>query len=585
MPNKILGSDFMVLQRQGVFVPDKDYDGTQFPDNDIRTDTDIYHFTGEDLFFSVEEEMTGTFVRTAGDTMTGDLVMNASIDIDFSKGNPSLNFKAGSSATTLGKISAYRGSDEAGYVTFQADPDDGTLKLTGNNHKNKLRNWKGSGMKFIDETEFQKPIQLNGEKTTDQKIDVTNTAHGARLTFGGSDRLFWGSTHLSVYKELRMNHHPIKQLKGGEDWHGTFKFKPEKKDDSGITKFQFSRLSDATDNAFGLDIQLTFDSVHGKIRFRDKNETVMQITGGTAGHVEVFRETYYLLDEAGAVPNLVFNKDQTIGDTKSSYIKVLNKATFGIYGYNSNASTSGFTNNIEVKHDQTRVKYLKDPSADGDAVNLKYLKEKLDEFSEIISNLSEAGAPVGAIMALPTKTAPTGWLPCTKKSFDKNQYPKLFAVLGKAETPDLRAAYLGGAEANNTNDGKTWRVINNSVGVYAGYKTGVPSSNTGSSIYTRSDAGSHSHYSGTLVVKTNMQKEAKDGNSGDLNGELTSPDGGRNDLSGNAKKTINVEGSTTSVSNHRHEIDFDAADTRPNTYTVRWYIKHDYPDAYFSGIS
>ncbi|MDR1165754.1 MAG: phage tail protein [Deltaproteobacteria bacterium] len=54
------------------------------------------------------------------------------------------------------------------------------------------------------------------------------------------------------------------------------------------------------------------------------------------------------------------------------------------------------------------------------------------------------GVPTGAIFAFYGTKAPEGYLACDGSSFDVNLYPALYAVLGKALTPDLRGCFIRG---------------------------------------------------------------------------------------------------------------------------------------------
>jgi microcystin-dependent protein len=58
------------------------------------------------------------------------------------------------------------------------------------------------------------------------------------------------------------------------------------------------------------------------------------------------------------------------------------------------------------------------------------------------------GNPVGTIIMYYGNSAPAGYLACNGSSFSSSSYPKLYALLGKATTPDMRGLFLrctGGA--------------------------------------------------------------------------------------------------------------------------------------------
>lgn len=56
----------------------------------------------------------------------------------------------------------------------------------------------------------------------------------------------------------------------------------------------------------------------------------------------------------------------------------------------------------------------------------------------------DGGAITGEIRAGLFAIAPYGWLKCDGSTFDKEQYPKLAALLPSGKTPDLREASLSG---------------------------------------------------------------------------------------------------------------------------------------------
>lgn len=71
--------------------------------------------------------------------------------------------------------------------------------------------------------------------------------------------------------------------------------------------------------------------------------------------------------------------------------------------------------------------------------------------------------PIGAIIMWPSDTPPEGWLLCDGKTYDRAQYPELFAVVGGAfgaldnrtfTVPDMRGRFplgqddMGGTSAN-----------------------------------------------------------------------------------------------------------------------------------------
>ncbi|MDR1921528.1 MAG: phage tail protein [Candidatus Adiutrix sp.] len=63
-----------------------------------------------------------------------------------------------------------------------------------------------------------------------------------------------------------------------------------------------------------------------------------------------------------------------------------------------------------------------------------------------------AGTPVGAVVMFPVPTAPAGYLPCDGSSFSAAAYPKLYALLGKTVTPDMRGLFPRGYDPAGLRD-------------------------------------------------------------------------------------------------------------------------------------
>lgn len=63
-------------------------------------------------------------------------------------------------------------------------------------------------------------------------------------------------------------------------------------------------------------------------------------------------------------------------------------------------------------------------------------------FGPVVLNL------VGVVVAYMGEEPPDGWLLCDGSEFDETEYPKLYKVLGKNTTPDLRGEFLRGAGTN-----------------------------------------------------------------------------------------------------------------------------------------
>jgi microcystin-dependent protein len=63
-----------------------------------------------------------------------------------------------------------------------------------------------------------------------------------------------------------------------------------------------------------------------------------------------------------------------------------------------------------------------------------------------------ASVPVGTIIEYHGTTAPDGFFACTGQAFNPSTYPRLYAVLGKAATPDMRGMFVRGYDTRNIVD-------------------------------------------------------------------------------------------------------------------------------------
>ena len=62
------------------------------------------------------------------------------------------------------------------------------------------------------------------------------------------------------------------------------------------------------------------------------------------------------------------------------------------------------------------------------------------------------GNPVGTVIMYYGTTAPDGYLVCDDSPFSATDYPRLYALLGAARTPDLRGAFVRGLDPAATRD-------------------------------------------------------------------------------------------------------------------------------------
>lgn len=70
---------------------------------------------------------------------------------------------------------------------------------------------------------------------------------------------------------------------------------------------------------------------------------------------------------------------------------------------------------------------------------------------EILAAPADA-TPVGTIIMYYSTTAPSDYLPCNGTSFSATTYPRLYALLGKTTTPDMRGYFVRGYGPGGTVD-------------------------------------------------------------------------------------------------------------------------------------
>jgi hypothetical protein len=79
------------------------------------------------------------------------------------------------------------------------------------------------------------------------------------------------------------------------------------------------------------------------------------------------------------------------------------------------------------------------------------------EFSKFLAESGGGGGmggtnPVGAILLYYGTAAPEGYLACNGSAFSASAYPQLYALLGKATTPDMRGLFVRGYDTRNAVD-------------------------------------------------------------------------------------------------------------------------------------
>lgn len=186
----------------------------------------------------------------------------------------------------------------------------------------------------------------------------------------------------------------------------------------------------------------------------DVERTLDLITGGSSGMGEHFiagNITTTMLD-AGMDANVTA---EDIYDANGDY-----KQTDFSFELPETAGTVITVNDVEQENlsfksdPQTQIDNKVDKSDIDSAlsntsenpVQNKKVKEALDNKANISDLL-----PVGSIISFAGKVVPTGWLWCNGDTFNQNDYPTLYAVLGNSDTlPNLNGRFLEGT--NTVND-------------------------------------------------------------------------------------------------------------------------------------
>jgi hypothetical protein len=151
------------------------------------------------------------------------------------------------------------------------------------------------------------------------------------------------------------------------------------------------------------------------------------------------------------------------------------------------------------------------------------------------------GVPIGTVIMWAVANPPPGYLVCDGSAFTASQYPELAQVLGVTNVPNLVGQFIRGAGAGH------------SVGTKRGWTTGRPKAT-----FITSGAGGHSH-------KYTDPIHSNDGHGFRASSWDGTPEAAR-------YPTVNG-GSTSSVSDHTHNILGGDAETAPDHYCLFYVIK------------
>ena len=568
MPTKILNTDIMILQKEGDFsYLDENHHPNGGPYGKLKYDLNLFHYTGADLKFTVEEYMDEyhKYVRLDGDEMTGNL------SIAF----PSSSTVEQSTPAQLTLKGRKAGNDVYSNIAFtnQASGTGFTMSIGAiHSNDNKEKNYFKIGNEFNVTNDGK--IFLGGRHicsddqggflsyTTDATWDKStgvilstiepNNVRVRWTDFGGGLR---NSNNIDVFKwtaatgQFRdpVSNHLIASYEDGKLLYSG----PETDDNEVVTK----KYIDDQDHLY-VPLKGTRDRseyVFGPIDFVYEDSIVGALNGSFGS-------------------SLVLTYDD---DIKMSIGGKPGQNSDGkIYLHDTLDFDNQVGDNVPYPATEHGVGTPIVTPEDDHVVPRKYVDDQDDKLKEIIDDvLGGANAPVGMINAYVGTSDPPGWFICDGRSYNTTTYGQLFAVLGKDTLPDLSGRFLaqhGGGLG--------------SIGQLLGARTGKPANWAISSPphkHTMDTQGSHRH---DVYVGSGKAGYSHRGNSDShiyaVAGTSESNDwvkAYRNSIHGQSNTLIKSDGA------HAHSINNTTLTfsttwddhTRPKTYTINWIIRHD----------
>ena len=626
----ILDDDLLVLQRQGDFDIKDEFYETKFPGQfpNIRIDTDIFHFTGEDLRYSCEEYImdSGKFVRIDGDSMTGDLVIDTI---------PENGLEGASTLTLVGERT---GGLPCAQIKF-------TNKETSSNRTQTI----------------QAIAPVNNTHSAHLKIadQVAITEHGEILMSGGRHHVCglnggeikaitndsWDVDQGIITNPLESNSTRLKwHNRGGELWSQNGQVVLW--DDVGFyvrgSSETLFRVVDTFARYTGL-IEHKFDITHKEyVDGQDKKYIPLKGTRATVDDLG------YPLEQQEVTGPIDFTEEGCLNATFGSRLIFKRNESIKLT-VGGELDPDVHIHNCDINFHDNKLLNVPDPDTSAsntdakNAVPKRYIDELIQAMQDQYDNIADIAAPPGMINAY-TGSAngepPTGWFFCTGGKYVAKTHEKMHRALGGSDSdwannptfegtlPNLGGRFLAQIGAlNNSSNTKPFgssntRSYNNqktSEPTIAGYRG--DSNNVSNNIVNRmhtKDAGfhfhemnfwDHTHHVGSIKAEARLQKQASNDNGGSGGGEYTEAYNGRESLdsarklrmSGDtsfadppATSAIQNQGYTNTSNrnryetgglkytqiaapNHTHYIGADQWDTYtlPYTYTVMWIIKHD----------
>lgn len=609
----ILDDDLMVLQRKGDFDIKDDYYETEFPGQfpNIRIDTDIFHFSGEDLRYSCVEYVldSGEFVRIDGDIMRGNLEIRVPFDgvINQVEDNPELilqGFRGGSDPyaeiilKNEGRTSGFEqkivaigpneSSSKESYVQVgkTAFTNTGQIMMSGSKLDICALSSEAS-LNYITDNEWD-VNPLSGtyrDMATDipeQSKRLNWNAKGGSLSNSlGKTSLEWNEVGLYIWgnsgrliKVVDNHARYVGEIENDNDI-TTKKYVDEK--DAKYIPLKGTRVTAAE------GYQLEQDAVDGAIDF----------TSTGALNAKVNNQLRLQRNDVNKL---------TIGGTTDDNVHLVNA-------------------NLNV-HDNKimNVPFPSDLQSDPDkenAVPKEYIDNEVGALKDVVDNISDISAPPGMINAYVGNTAPTGWFMCKKNvKYKCGEHKKLHLALGGTQAdidtnpdqyfavPDLsgRALVQIGTLSTSNNMSPAGNSIRQPIDQSTAlpYKNRKNSNNMGEYI----NVGSHAHSANSFELKKIFDNNYFDVRT-ETGGEHYHQMGNTGDVSGSASSgrlyaNQNGDAVTARAGAHYHQVvpndktayvngkvlmtddsliplkssDFDSY-TMPYAYTINWIIKHD----------
>jgi len=612
----ILDDDLMVLQRKGDFDIRDDFYDENFPDKfpNIRIDTDIFHFSGEDLRYSCVEYIhdSGEFVRIDGDIMTGNLEIHVPSDtVAAVEDNPELvlkGFRTGSAPyATINLKNAARtsGTGFEQKIIAVAPSASSTKESYIQVGKTALTNTGQimmSGSK-LDICALSSDASLNYITVNEWDTDPLSSTHGSMTTDipVESKRLIWDAKGGSLTNSL---------AKTSLEWN-----------DVGVYIWGRSNtLIEVVDTHARYVGDIEHDDDITTKKYVDNQDWKYIPLKGT----RVTEAEGYQLEQDAVDGVIDFTNDGALNATINNQLRLtkedVDKLTIGsdtddnVHIVNADLDVND-NKIINVPYPST---LQSDPDKDN-AVPKEYVDTQVGSLKDVVDNIADITAPPGMINAYVGNTAPTGWFLCKEGvTYKCGEYPKMHLALAGSQNdidnnpdqlfsvPDLSGRVLvqPGALSNASNRfpaGNSYRQEldqstalpyknrNNPNSSDPYIRVGTHYHNVNSSELMKtfnqsifdiktSAGGEHTHNYGAY----NDDKKGG-GTSSDnprlYNSSKTTSDAGLHyhrvtsaDLKNNKSNTPIFKTDSSDITMYASQFD---SYTMPYAYTINWIIKHD----------